>query len=227
MLNKKKVLLILFFAYVLIVQVFPPVFINSLTISGNSEESLNVFPNFNVPEILFFVVWCIVFYIICWQYNFPKPKVNKKSCLGKSFAAFCAIIAIYAVISSFAKNNFCAAPSKTNAQWIVFFLGVFCAAAFEESLYRFYLPQSLLFFIQNTKLQSTNTTFAKILQFTAEVLCVLLFGLAHKYLGIFAILNAIADGIILRLLAKRTNIICCWLVHSIYNCTIFAFFILS
>ncbi len=221
MLNRKKVLLAFIFSYVLCTLVLPPVFAGKIPVSGY-EKSLYPLPSFDAVTIFILVLLCVIFYIICGQYNLPKQKASVKVCLLKSSASFFAIAAVWAVFSAFAGGSFGAATAQKSASLPVFFAGVLCAAAFEEFLYRLYLPQSMLFFIQNAKLKNKNAGLLKTAPIAAEILCVLLFALAHRYLGFLAVLNAFFAGSVLRLLAKKTNIACSWLVHSIYNCTIFA-----
>lgn len=212
--------------------ILPPIFIrqdSSAVQPENFNEFLYQFPNFSLTAILYFIFWCTIFCVICVFYNrslsnnLQKTKPSIKTCIAKSFITFSAIVAFWTVVSLLFSSKLQAAPSKTNARWILFFAGVFCAAAFEECLYRLYLPESFQFLIENTKLKSKNARFYKIFQIAAEILCVLLFALAHRYLGILAVLNALFAGSVLRRLAKQTNIICSWLVHSLYNCLIFAF----
>ncbi|NLM01220.1 MAG: CPBP family intramembrane metalloprotease [Treponema sp.] len=94
-------------------------------------------------------------------------------------------------------------------------INIFVKATYEEILYRFYIVNRLKYmisYVQNIKL-------SKFLNIFAEIIAICLFALAHKYLGIFAILNAFFAAIYLRILIWKTNDNLLWniVVHSLYN----------
>ena|SRR5574344_595660 len=73
-----------------------------------------------------------------------------------------------------------------------------CSSFFEEVLYRFYLPESLISLL-------TKKTHFRYSRITSETICILLFACAHRYLGIPSVINAAAAGIILRLCYKKSS----------------------
>ncbi|UTC67777.1 MULTISPECIES: CPBP family intramembrane glutamic endopeptidase [unclassified Treponema] len=76
---------------------------------------------------------------------------------------------------------------------LIFAAKIVFLAAYEEVLYRIYLPYRI-----KTLLGNTNK-FGPYLS-APEILSVLLFALAHRYLGFFNMLYALAAGIIFRIL---------------------------
>ena len=86
-----------------------------------------------------------------------------------------------------------------------------CAAFYEEVIYRFYFPQTLIRFF---KLKSNR----KILEVIAEIIGALVFAFAHLYLGYISVINAFAAHIVLRLCYKKCNNIWAgYFAHFIYN----------
>ena len=117
-------------------------------------------------------------------------------------------------------------PQKTLTGWIVFFLITCIFASTEEVLYRYYLPQTLKFFIDGFY-QNNDTKAKRICIEIGEFFAVLLFALAHRYLGIAAVIHAFISGALLRWNIKKTDtLVSVCLIHSLYNCLIFAFYLL-
>ncbi|MBP3710575.1 MAG: CPBP family intramembrane metalloprotease [Treponema sp.] len=90
-----------------------------------------------------------------------------------------------------------------------------CASFYEEVLYRRYMPETMQMILE--RMYSTahgRRTTALI----SEAASVLLFALAHRYLGIASVCNALVAGIVLRIACKKSGTI--WVnfvAHFAYN----------
>ena len=105
----------------------------------------------------------------------------------------------------------------------IFFCGLtfLFSAFFEESIYRFFLPESLKDFFKTEKNPSPKFIFVII-----EVLTALLFAFSHRYAGLFSVINALFAHAALRICWKKTgSIYAGFTAHFIYN--IAAFMLLS
>lgn len=121
--------------------------------------------------------------------------------------------------------------------WSNFFLGVICAAFFEEVIYRFYLPNVFQDFFYKRKMFrdqksertcdikegcrgfcSTNYMNNLKLLVLSEGPALLFFGLGHVYLGLPGFLNALVCGAALRICMIRTkSLLIPFVIHTVYN----------
>lgn len=86
---------------------------------------------------------------------------------------------------------------------------------FEESLYRWYLPAAFSAAARDF-LRAKNS--AKPAACFSEAVAVVLFALAHRWQGLFAVLNALFAAVILRLSAKKAkSLVPGILAHLLYN----------
>ena len=103
-------------------------------------------------------------------------------------------------------------------EWLFCILGFLFSAFYEEVLYRFYLCESLIKFVDlraSTK-KSTVSTFR--IKIVCEIVIALLFAFAHLYLGWLSVINALAAHIILRITYKKSKGIWAgFIAHFIYN----------
>ena len=101
----------------------------------------------------------------------------------------------------------------------VFFLALnfFCAAFYEETLYRLFFTESMIQLLPQKK----------VFKIFAEIFSILIFALSHRTAGWFAVINALVCGIILRLcLVKTKSVLCPATAHFIYNAAIITFTLL-
>ncbi len=99
-------------------------------------------------------------------------------------------------------------------------LGMGLYAFYEENMYRNYLQGLISKFLENMVKSPIKEKFRF---FVAEILSLLLFAFGHLYMGIFAVLNALIAGIILRFLVIKTkSIFPSSIVHFIYNLTLYS-----
>ena len=99
-------------------------------------------------------------------------------------------------------------------------VGMGLYAFYEENMYRNYLQGLISRVLENIVKSPINK---KSLFFVAELSALLLFAFGHLYMGIFAVLNALFAGIILRFLVIKTkSIFPSSIVHFIYNLTLYS-----
>ena len=102
-------------------------------------------------------------------------------------------------------------------------VGMGLYAFYEENMYRNYLQGLISRVLENIVKSPINK---KSLFFVAELSALLLFAFGHLYMGIFAVLNALFAGIILRFLVIKTkSIFPSSIVHFIYNLTLYSFMV--
>lgn len=100
---------------------------------------------------------------------------------------------------------------KNLKQWVFCVLSFLFGAVLEENIFRFYLPS---FFRKIFPRKFSSGFF----QLAPEFFPCVLFALCHRYLGIFAVLNAFAAHIVLRILFYRTSSpLLNYSVHFFYN----------
>ena len=93
--------------------------------------------------------------------------------------------------------------------YIVFSL--FVSALYEELLFRQFLPEGAL--------RAVNTKTARI---CTEIAIIMIFAMGHRYLGVWAVLNAFTTGCILRFFCIRTgSFISGFTAHFVYNLIVF------
>ena len=103
---------------------------------------------------------------------------------------------------------------STFTSWLFCILNFIFAAFYEEVVYRFYLTDSLTDLL--TKISPIFES--KITLVVCEIITAILFALAHGYMGIFAIINALIAHFVLRYTYKKSNsIIPGFIAHFIYN----------
>ncbi|PIE98236.1 MAG: hypothetical protein CR988_03840 [Treponema sp.] len=147
--------------------------------------------------------------------------MKKNNILKKEIFIFIAVTVIFILPPVFYTGEF-TLPKKpqTSEKWILFGIWILILALYEEILYRWYLPSRLTLFF-NIRQSSNITT-----KLTAEIIPVILFGIAHRHLGLLSILYAILAGIIFRLIFRKikshlTGITCVTLIHFIHNIAVY------
>lgn len=103
-------------------------------------------------------------------------------------------------------------------EWLFCLLGFLFSAFYEEVLYRFYLPESLLKFVELKVSVKKSADFTSRISILCEIMIALLFAFAHLYLGWLSVINALAAHIILRITYKKSKGIWAgFMAHFIYN----------
>ena len=97
------------------------------------------------------------------------------------------------------------------AEWICCLLTFLFSAAYEEIIYRFYLPGQIISFFE-LKFQN------RFIVFLSDLIAAVVFALAHYYMGWISVINAFFAHIILRWCYVDTGLIWnCVLIHFFYN----------
>ena len=104
---------------------------------------------------------------------------------------------------------------------LLLFASAFVLAFYEEMLFRFFLPERGLAIVKSIAAAYKKTE-QPVAVIVAELIPIVLFALAHRYLGLYAVCNALCAAVILRLaLYKKLHIAVLCAVHGAYNITIF------
>lgn len=159
---------------------------------------------------------------------------KKSSLIEKTSIGTVCLGAIFIVSAVFQLFSFLENKNSFNSQKIIFpenffyfanfLFGTFFAAFSEEVIYRFYFPFALKENVKNLSRGKLNSENSKILNLFFEFLPVCVFALSHRYLGILAVLNAFFSGLILRFcMIKSKSVFVPFLIHSIYNFSVFIF----
>lgn len=206
------------FTLVLIFFILPP-----LSVSQGTENVMFSQWKFPLGQFLSFSVLFFVFFVQRklfsasseYEKSSRKGFVINSSFFFISFGSLCLVSALLqgiAFLSGKSESQNVLKPEGSG--WIFCILNFLFAAANEEILYRFFLPESLVFFSGFSK----NEKSKKILAFFSEILSAFVFALSHRYLGLFSVLNAFFAHGILRLCFRKTgklgiNV----LSHFLYN----------
>ena len=111
-------------------------------------------------------------------------------------------------------------PTTFNKR-LLLFASAFVLAFYEEMLFRFFLPERGLAIVKSIAAAYKKTE-QPVAVIVAELIPIVLFALAHRYLGLYAVCNALCAAVILRLaLYKKLHIAVLCAVHGAYNITIF------
>lgn len=218
----------------------PAIFIYSETIE-------KTFPEYSYISLLLSLLWSAVCLFAIYNQKhenstfsttgikhfltFAKIKfqIKFRKCLKHYKSFFLTLLLIF--LSGFILNIFFDSakpevPEKTYFEWFLFFLLTVFFASSEEILYRYYLPNTFSFFIGNF-FHDDNSKTKRFLIESSELFSVILFSLAHRYLGIPAVIHAFISGVILRWNIKKTDtLVSVCLIHSLYNCIVFISFLL-
>lgn len=193
---------------------FPPLFTLFKT-SVQTDISYTV----SYSRLAFNVLSCIVLYMLVISVQ-PKAVIKKTLRLRLLYAlgALCALFICMYTIQYLALRFFPApsvqlyidTSSYSLLHWIIFIIYTAAAAFYEEILYRLYVPETVHFLLHKYPQAACSAA--------AEVGAILLFALAHWYLGIAAVINAVCAACILRVLVTKTDSpIYAGIVHTIYN----------
>ena len=112
----------------------------------------------------------------------------------------------------------CALLSDTPGGTFRFVSGIIVLACYEEMLYRFFLPEKARRIVSLVFSDPDSARISRILYALAELIPICLFALAHRYLGVYAVGNALCAAVILRTaFCKKVPIFGLCAVHAAYN----------
>lgn len=169
----------------------------------------------------------LLFYALASLFLYLRARSTQKALSGFCAAArlllcFCALAcsaALWNRIAAFAGENavHAALPDETGRRFL-FFSGIIVLACYEEMLYRFFLPEKARRIVSLVFANPEPTRISRMFYALAEFIPICLFALAHRYLGIYAVCNALCAAIILRAAFwKKAPIFGLCAVHAAYN----------
>ena len=208
------------------IAVFSAVFVFLLVPSlFQSAPAEGTFRAWNFPLVqLVFMAFSFFFVFfetgICSLKSFIFQSFSKNK-LKRELIFFVSGVALLFVCSSFFQfsASFFSDPlAKTDfvrpenlRKWIFCILSFFAGAILEENIFRIYLPS----FFRKVFPQNFNSGFFLLVP---EFFPCILFSLCHRYLGIFAVLNAFTAHIILRFVFYKNSAPALnYLIHFFYN----------
>ena len=181
----KKQHLILEFIIISAWFVFPPIFISPIPASGGWHVSVGILSELAAALYLY------------KQYgravrNSTAQKIISAGAASLAFGQLCTVAAVIQLLSNVLHIQGPAQPLPDGITEYALCSAAFAISAFfEEMVYRLYLP-SLSAHVPD-----------RLRFFAAEVCPIMLFALAHRYLGLPAVINAAAGGFFLRRCIKK------------------------
>ena len=172
-------------------------------------------------------VGALLFYALAALFLYLRTRSTQKALSGFCAAArlllcFCALAcsaALWNRIAAFAGENavHAALPAETGRRFL-FFSGIIVLACYEEMLYRFFLPEKARRIVSLVFTDPDSARISRMFYTLAELIPICLFALAHRYLGVYAVCNALCAAIILRAAFwKKAPIFGLCAVHAAYN----------
>lgn len=172
-------------------------------------------------------VGALLFYALASLFLYLRGRSTQKALSGHYAAArlllcFCALAcsaALWNRIAAFAGENavYAPLPDETGRRFL-FFSGIIVLACYEEMLYRFFLPEKARRIVSLVFANPEPTRISRMFYAFAEFIPIALFALAHRYLGVYAVCNALCAAIILRATFwKKVPIFGLCTVHAAYN----------
>ncbi len=172
-------------------------------------------------------VGALLFYALASLFLYLRGRSTQKALSGHYAAArlllcFCALAcsaALWNLIASAAGENAVHAPFPDEAgRRFLFFSGIIVLACYEEMLYRFFLPEKARRIVSLVFANPESARISRMFYALAEFIPIALFALAHRYLGIYAVGNALCAAVILRTAFwKKAPIFGLCAVHAAYN----------
>lgn len=172
-------------------------------------------------------VGALLFYALAALFLYLRTRSTQKALSGHYAAArlllcFCALAcsaALWNRIAAFAGENAVHAslPDEAGRRFL-FFSGIIVLACYEEMLYRFFLPEKARRIVSLVFSDPDSARISRMFYTLAELIPICLFALAHRYLGVYAVCNALCAAIILRAAFwKKAPIFGLCAVHAAYN----------
>ena len=125
-----------------------------------------------------------------------------------SISLFCRFLA---EVTGMSDGDIIVSKPEGVLQWLFCLINFFCAAFYEEVLYRFYFIDELFGLVTRKKVWRLSWLLC-------EVLGLLCFAFAHLYMGWISVLNAALAHVLLRLCYKKFGKLWpCVASHFIYN----------
>lgn len=207
---------IIIFSLVFLFFIIPPLF--------NRVSPAEVFSTWNFPlqQLMLFCLSIILLFIndaLCINIKSQKHSISYRLIFPSIFCLciLCSISFLINGLSIIISHNSIQQKlsSPSDFKGYVFCVLTFVFSAFyEETIYRFYLPETLKLFINS----ENNPRLQKVMIFAAETVTALLFAFAHLYAGPFSVTNALLAHLVLRICIKKTkSIYAGFTAHFLFN----------
>ena len=162
---------------------------------------------YSLSELIVFFL--LIVFCFCFTKSFSPLKIRRlplleylKLLLLAVFALTVPVLVIKKFFPQLYRIPVIIAPQNT-PQKVLVAVSVIIAAAFEEVLYRYFLPESVLYL--TGKMNITKPAAKKAVRYIAETVVTALFAAQHAYLGPAGIINAFSAGAAFRLITVRTG----------------------
>ena len=202
----KKKYILLEFIIVFFILVLPPIL---RVFSQKTPNPQNI--SFSLQSVIFQLSTAIILYILSYNRNYRISKTESSHfskivlflcwlpiTFGLLMVSYAIIQAIYMLIPHTDAYQRFSSPLTLS---IV--IQIIVAAFYEETLYRMYIPNTLLFLAEDITRSAKGKSIISLPLFI-EVITIILFSLPHRYMGWVGVLNAFVAGIILRVCAIKT-----------------------
>ena len=195
---------------------FPPV-LNSKTSSYSAS----------MPVLMLLVYTAVCIYILC-KTKFKKSDFTKFSFLSSAILLISLFIngAVWNLISSLfvdSQEDIQRIMPDNLLEKLYVGLSIFVSALYEELLYRQFLPDGAVSIISQSAQSVISPT---VLRFASEIVIIAIFALGHRYLGGWAVVNALCAGVMLRIFCIRTgSFLSGFIAHYVYNMIVFFLFL--
>lgn len=199
---------------VFFIMVLFPVLLPVFTFSNSSP-----FVKWSFPFQAFFLAVFAFILVIANPELYEKNKSDKTRLSKKILFTICVffILNITAFVlqkigNLFSQNQiFNIIKPEGVKEWIYCLINFFFSSFYEEGVYRFFIPEALLYFTRNCKDK-------RMVEIDCEILGMILFALGHIYLGILSVINAAIAYFVLRICFKKTNsLVPGTAAHFLYN----------
>ena len=196
---------IITFSIIFLFFLLPPFFTDRLS------DASDIFSAWNFP-LGQFILFLLALLLYFFYFERQKKNVIFFPVIMTTSLLFCVALFIkFLSLLLVTENTYKISLPDSFISWIFCLLNFSFAAFYEEVVYRFYFPDQLISFL-SLKIKW------KYLGILCEVISCLVFALAHLYLGVFSVINAVFGHIILRVYYKKTGLIWTGFVsHFIYN----------
>lgn len=191
-----------------------PVLLPVFTFSNSSP-----FVSWSFPfQALFLACFAFILVIANPELN-ENHKSEKIGFIRKLIFAVCAFIVLN--VTAFIMQKIGSLFSQTQnieiimpagyREWTFCLLNFLFSAFYEEAVYRFFIPEALLYFTRNCKDK-------RMVEIDCEIFGMILFALGHIYLGILSVINAAIAYLVLRFCFRKTkSLIPGTAAHFFYN----------
>ena len=173
----------------------------------------------SLGALLFYALASLFLYLRAWS---TQKALSGHHAAARLLLCFCALAcsaALWNRIAAFAGENAVHTPLPDEAgRRFPFFSGIIVLACYEEMLYRFFLPEKARRIVSLVFSDPDSAHVSRMFYALAEFIPICLFALAHRYLGIYAVGNALCAAVILRTaVCKKVPIFGLCAVHAAYN----------